>query len=50
MAVGEDKVRTNISFPKELKSELDEIAKKDGRSFNNLVIKVLNDFVESQEK
>ena len=50
MAVGEDKVRTNITFPKELKSELEEIAKKDGRSFNNLVIKVLSDFVESQEK
>ena len=50
MAVGEDKVRTNITFPKELKSELEEIAKQDGRSFNNLVIKVLNDFVESQEK
>ena len=50
MAVGEDKVRTNITFPKELKSELEEIAKNDGRSFNNLVIKVLNDFVESQEK
>ena len=25
MAVGEDKVRTNITFPKELKSELEEI-------------------------
>ena len=50
MAIGEDKVRTNITFPKELKSELEEIAKEDGRSFNNLVIKVLNDFVESQEK
>ena len=50
MAIGEDKVRTNITFPKERKSELEEIAKKDGRSFNNLVIKVLNDFVESQEK
>ena len=50
MAVCEDKVRTNITFPKELKSELEEIAKKDGRSFNNLVIKVLSDFVNSQEK
>ena len=50
MAVGEDKVRRNITFPEELKSELEESAKKDGRSFNNLVIKVLSDFVESQEK
>lgn len=49
MAVGEDKVRTNITFPKELKSELEELAKKDGRSLNNLVIKILSDFVESQK-
>ena len=50
MAIGEDKTRTNITFPKELKSKLEELAQKDGRSFNNLVIKILNDFVESQEK
>ena len=50
MAIGEDKVRTNITFPKELKAKLEELAQKDGRSFNNLVIKVLNDFVESQGK
>lgn len=48
MAVGEDKVRTNITFPKELKEKLEHLAKVDGRSFNNLVIKILNDYVESQ--
>lgn len=46
MAVGEDKVRTNITFPKELKEKLERLAKEDGRSFNNLVIKILNDYVE----
>ena len=50
MAIGEDKTRTNITFPKELKAKLEELARKDGRSFNNLVIKVLSDFVNSQEK
>lgn len=50
MAVGEDKVRTNITFPKELKSELEELAKQDGRSLNNLVIKVLTDYVEGAKK
>ena len=33
MAIGEDKTRTNITFPKELKSKLEELAQKDGRSF-----------------
>ena len=37
MAIGEDKTRTNITFPKELKAKLEELDKKDGRSFNNLL-------------
>ena len=47
MAIGEDKTRTNITFPKELKTKLEELAQKDGRSFNNLVIKILSDYVEN---
>lgn len=47
MAVGEDKVRTNITFPKELKSKLENLAEKDSRSFNNLVIKILAEYVEN---
>lgn len=50
MAVGEDKTRTNITFPKELKAKLEELAKQDGRSLNNLVIKVLTDYVEGAKK
>lgn len=50
MAVGNDKTRSNITFPKELKEKLEYLAKMDGRSFNNLVIKVLNDYVESQSR
>ena len=50
MAISEDKTRTNITFPKELKSKLEEIAQKDGRSFNNLVIKILTDYVEEAQK
>ena len=49
MAIGENKTRTNITFPKELKAKLEELAKKDGRSFNNLVIKILSDYVENAE-
>lgn len=45
----EDKTRTNITIPKELKARLEEIAKKENRSFNNLVITVLQRFVEGGE-
>ena len=50
MAIGEDKTRTNITFPKELKAKLEELAQKDGRSFNNLIIKILSDYVEDTHK
>ena len=45
MAIGEDKTRTNITIPKELKARLEEIAKQENRSFNNLIITVLQKFV-----
>ena len=50
MANGEDKTRTNITFPQELKAKLEKLAQKDGRSFNNLVIKILSDYVEDTQK
>ena len=36
--VAPNKTRTNITIEKELKYQLEEQAKKEGRSFNNLVI------------
>lgn len=36
--------RTNITIPKELKAKLEEIAKEQNRSFNNLVITVLKEY------
>lgn len=41
----EDKTRTNITIPKDLKARLEEIVKKN-RSFNNLVITVLQKFAD----
>jgi len=38
MAISQDKVRTIITIPKDLKKKLEKIAKQDNRSFNNLVI------------
>ena len=46
MAISEDNTRTIITIPKDLKKQLEEIAKTKNRSFNNLVITVLKDYVE----
>ncbi len=42
--------RTNITIPKVLKKQLEEIAKEQNRSFNNLVITILKDYVSSTQK
>lgn len=42
--------RTNITIAKELKKELEEIAKTQNRSFNNLVITILKDFIINTPK
>ncbi len=47
MSISKDNTRTLITIPKELKKQLEEIAKQDNRSFNNLVIKILKDFVSN---
>lgn len=41
--------RTNITIPKTLKKELEDIAKQENRSFNNLVITILKEFVSSTQ-
>ena len=46
--VAPNKIRTNITIEKELKSQLEEIAKKEGRSFNNLVINILKEYMKNQ--
>jgi len=47
MTISKDNTRTLITIPKELKKQLEEIAKQDNRSFNNLVVKVLKDYVRN---
>ncbi len=48
--ISNKKTRTNITFPRELKIKLEELARKDGRSLNGMVIKILSDYVESAGK
>lgn len=49
MSISPDKVRANLVILKTLKAELEELAKADGRSFNNYIIKVLQDHVDTKK-
>lgn len=47
MAISKDNTRTNITIPIELKKQLQTIAEKENRSFNNLVITILKEYLGS---
>jgi hypothetical protein len=48
MAISKDNTRTLITYSKRVKKkQLEEIAKQDNRSFNNLVVKILKDYVSN---
>ena len=47
MALSDKNTRTMITLPKELKATLERLAKEDGRSLNNLMVKILTDYVRS---
>ena len=49
MTISKDKTRTNITISKELKKQLEEIAKNDNRSFNNLVITILDNYAKQSQ-
>ncbi len=46
--ISENKVKTTIVMEKELKSTLEEIAKKEHRSFNNFMVSILYQYVENK--
>jgi len=48
--ISSDNTRTNITISKELKTQLEELAKQDNRSFNNYVITVLKEHVDKLNK
>lgn len=50
MSISQDKTRTNITIPKDLKEKLEQIAKEENRSFNNLLITVLQEYVKSRNR
>lgn len=48
MPISSENTRTLITISKELKAKLEEIAKNEHRSFNNLVVFILEDFAENK--
>lgn len=48
--ISDKNTRTLITIPKELKTALEELSKKQNRSFNNLVITILKDYIDSIDK
>ena len=50
MSISKNNTRTTITIPKDLKKELEIIAKEQNRSFNNLVITILKNFVDDTQK
>ena len=48
MPISSENTRTIITISKELKAKLEEEAKKEHRSFNNLVISILADYADNR--
>ena len=46
-SISSENTRTNITISKELKKQLEELAKNDNRSFNNYIITVLKEHVDN---
>ena len=46
MTISKDNTRTQLTISKELKQQLEKIAKEQNRSFNNLVITILQKYID----
>lgn len=49
MSIGKDKVRSNLIIEEEFKKELEAEAKRQNRSFNNLVITILKEYMAKKD-
>lgn len=50
MSISKDNVRSNLIINRELKKQLEEVAAEQNRSFNNLVITILKDYIKEKEQ
>lgn len=49
LTISKDNTRTNITISKELKLKLEQVAEKQNRSFNNVIITILKEYVNKEE-
>jgi len=48
--ISDKNTRTLLTINKELKAQLEQLAEKENRSFNNLVNTILKEYVEKNEQ
>ncbi|SHJ23124.1 hypothetical protein [Parasporobacterium paucivorans] len=48
MSISDSNTRTTITIPKELKSKLEEMAKNQNRSLNNLIVTILGAYLRAE--
>lgn len=46
MAISKEKVRMNITISRDLKRELESVAKESNRSLNNLIVTVMQKYLD----
>lgn len=46
--ISKDNIRMSLVIPKELKKELQQIAKSENRSLNNLIITILKNYMNNK--
>lgn len=45
MTISKDNTRTQLTISRDLKKQLEDLSKKQNRSFNNLIITILQEYV-----
>jgi len=50
MTISKNKVRANLVIERDIKKQLEDIAVRESRSFNSLIIKIVKDFLELEGK
>lgn len=48
MAIGKDKTQLMLTLTKEDKAKLQEIAEKESRTVNNLIVVIIKEFLKTQ--
>ena len=46
--ISENNTRVLVTMPKETKEKLEKLAKEDNRSLNNMIVTIINKYLETQ--